>query len=354
MADFSVLLKQFDGSNYSQYFPQNLPLDIANQFVNSQGKNSNDIFNYLRKYCQYWWRKYFEQQITEYFEVKSPFIEQPAAQVKPFYIFTNPHQDTTIPPNFILYSSKSISIDSSGKISLVNPKTTTISFSSSGSRWVSDFIDKVNSFFSQNCPIYYYSNQDSSIYYIENGIVGGYYDSNSYYAEFYSGSSNNEIYEYRSYPKKQNQISEGSVMQFVSSNSKTHLKTETQYVNSINQTAYPDGEKVGDWLYTYLGIPFENSVERVQIAYGTYTGTGSYGANSPNSLIFTGEPKLILIQQNNIFYSDGSGGLLWTGWETGQNIVCKARHNNFTWYSTNSASLQHNSSGEIYYYLILG
>lgn len=51
MADSSILLKQFNGFNYSQYFPQNLPLDIANQFVNSEGKNSNDIFNYLRKYC---------------------------------------------------------------------------------------------------------------------------------------------------------------------------------------------------------------------------------------------------------------------------------------------------------------
>lgn len=51
MSDSSILVKQFDGSNYSQYFPQNVPPDIANQFVNSEGKNSNNIFNYLRKYC---------------------------------------------------------------------------------------------------------------------------------------------------------------------------------------------------------------------------------------------------------------------------------------------------------------
>ena len=40
MSDSSVLIKQFDGTNYSQYFPQNIPLNIANQFINSSGKNS--------------------------------------------------------------------------------------------------------------------------------------------------------------------------------------------------------------------------------------------------------------------------------------------------------------------------
>ena len=60
MSDSSILVKQFDGSNYSQYFPQNIPSDIIHQFVNVSGTNSNDVFNYLGKYCQYWWKKYFE------------------------------------------------------------------------------------------------------------------------------------------------------------------------------------------------------------------------------------------------------------------------------------------------------
>lgn len=60
------------------------------------------------------------------------------------------------------------------------------------------------------------------------------------------------------------------------------------YVNSTDPNAYPidDG-------YTYIALG--QLGDKVRIATGSYTGTGTYGASNPNSLTFDFAPKMVII-----------------------------------------------------------
>lgn len=64
----------------------------------------------------------------------------------------------------------------------------------------------------------------------------------------------------------------------------------TGYVNSPSPDAYPPDVSDGD-TYTLLG----QLGDKVRIATGSYTGTGTYGASNPNSLTFSFEPKLVFM-----------------------------------------------------------
>ena len=62
------------------------------------------------------------------------------------------------------------------------------------------------------------------------------------------------------------------------------------YVNSPSPDAYPPAVSDGN-TYTLLG----QLGDKVRIATGSYTGTGTYGASNPNSLTFEFEPKLVFM-----------------------------------------------------------
>ena len=50
---------------------------------------------------------------------------------------------------------------------------------------------------------------------------------------------------------------------------------ETEYVNSPNQGAYPDGwNEIDSLMYEYLGVPFENSIESLGVECGYFYGDG--------------------------------------------------------------------------------
>lgn len=336
MADSSILLKQFDGSNYSQYFPQNLPLNIANQFVNSEGKNSNDIFNYLRKYCQHWWRKYSEGQVIEYTEQRTPL-----EQYVPVYRNTSSGWRS---PNdtFDIFYSKKININNnSGEVTLSNPQTKSLRSWKVSEAWTTEMDDLLKDFLNQNIPCYCTFKGKNTVYYLT--------ESNSLSA--YSHETDN----YYSYDID---LAKGSI---VSSSSKTYNKIEIQYVNSINQSQYPDGEKVDKWLYTYLGIPFENTVEKTQFACGTYVGTGASGSSSPNALQFSFSPKIIFIigDNNNAGFGIYNGSI-YSLYDTSGLSETIWNNKSISWFTNDSYSnsvrpkIQFNVSGRNYYYLALG
>ena len=62
------------------------------------------------------------------------------------------------------------------------------------------------------------------------------------------------------------------------------------YVNSPSPDAYPPAVSDGN---TYM--PLGQLGDKVRIATGSYTGTGTYGASNPNSLTFSFEPKLVFM-----------------------------------------------------------
>ena len=104
-----------------------------------------------------------------------------------------------------------------------------------------------------------------------------------------------------------------------------------------------------------------------RITYGTYIGTGSSGAESPNRLNFPFQPKLVIVQRLNGSGTDGSSSR-----EFGKLMMIMVRplscyfHNSggytntltwsgnaLQWYGYN-AQLQHNTQGETYLYMALG
>lgn len=68
-----------------------------------------------------------------------------------------------------------------------------------------------------------------------------------------------------------------------------------EYLQSNDRSAYPDSGISGGYEYEFLGKPLDNAANAPQIAIGSYTGTGTYGANNPCSLTLPFSPKLILL-----------------------------------------------------------
>lgn len=110
----------------------------------------------------------------------------------------------------------------------------------------------------------------------------------------------------------------------------------------------------------------------IKIATGSYTGTGTYGASNPNSLTFDFEPKLLFVARKNFAYNN----ILWfkdvthalalhsyasesngTSDQTsisGSKVVVTASGNTVSWYSSNGAEAQLNSSDFTYQYVAIG
>lgn len=133
-----------------------------------------------------------------------------------------------------------------------------------------------------------------------------------------------------------------------------------EYVQSPSRSAYPDSGEQDGYEYQYLGIPFENAASsHVQIATGSYTGTGTYGESNPNSLTFDGKPLLVIVRKRTtgdvaIFYPfayDSSYKLYACTDLSGTNLnpyqntqYAKISGNTMSWYSTKSESYQFNTT----------
>lgn len=312
MADSSILLKQFDGSNYSQYFPQNLPLDIANQFVNSQGKNSNDIFNYLRKYCQYWWRKTSQTNKTIYQQTKS-----------------------VIGTNFLVCSttrsikwSKSITINDSGVISLNSPSSLNITASWTGAR---DLAEK------SPCYITNLEGGPSKVFYLEENTSGG--TSASKYNIY---TTDDGVYLCANdYHCKE-----------VSTIKITVPEGTISYEQSTIRNAYPDSSIENNYLYSFLGIPLEEIAQKMDfnIQTGQYVGTGTVGPKNPNVLSFLKIPQFLMIQ-NDKDYDSYNLGLCFPKFQTGLAIIYKAPYTNQSLMAGTVNTVYKNNNKTIMWYI---
>lgn len=118
---------------------------------------------------------------------------------------------------------------------------------------------------------------------------------------------------------------------------------------------------------SYTNFPF------LHIASGSYVGTGTYGASTPNSLSFSFAPKIIWCSSNmNRFSSSSYITVLYTPLitttDTQYGGFCEEARNScygrkssdgktFYWYTTNTSyggSAQNNASGTTYYYTAIG
>lgn len=138
---------------------------------------------------------------------------------------------------------------------------------------------------------------------------------------------------------------------------------EIAYKHSLDRNAYPDSGTVGNIMYAYMGVPFENIVAPLtKIEYGSYVGTGVYGVGNKNNIVFSFEPKVVFITVDNAT-NHKTGGLAWIkGASTGMSaygyssyyVYLTLDHNILSWYSATSAIYQLNYTDMTYYYIALG
>lgn len=99
----------------------------------------------------------------------------------------------------------------------------------------------------------------------------------------------------------------------------------------------------------------ESGVEtRAHFAFGTYTGTGTYGAASPVVLSFDFMPKVLFISVGAIDSYMFYRGMTQVGHFSGQSIEITWGKDSISWYDSSSAANQINKAGEIYRYFALG
>lgn len=129
------------------------------------------------------------------------------------------------------------------------------------------------------------------------------------------------------------------------------------YVNSPNPNAYPvdDG-----YTYTALG----QLGNKVQIATGSYTGTGTYGSGNKNSLTFAFAPKFLVVAKDGRLTAYEKGSFYWISPSTGSVGITTSNAdytpyvsvsgNTVSWYDATSSYDQFNESGKTYYYVAFG
>ena len=142
-----------------------------------------------------------------------------------------------------------------------------------------------------------------------------------------------------------------------------------EYVNSADPNAYPaNAVSASDgFAYKLLG-QLGGALARAKIATGSYTGTGTYGSGKENSLTFNFEPKFVFITAYSNSYSNviqamlarGQGRVVYSSVSNNNAISYSNKttlswnENTVSWYSTDSADSQLNTSGYTYHYLAIG
>lgn len=126
--------------------------------------------------------------------------------------------------------------------------------------------------------------------------------------------------------------------------------THIGYVNSPDSDAYPPAESDG-YTYTAMG----QTGEKVRIATGSYTGTGTYGSTHQNSLTFSGNVKLLIISGQTfglfVYNDNGCAYDIASGFPRPQTTTWGGA--TVSWYDSSSATYQFNASGTTYKYLAL-
>lgn len=131
-------------------------------------------------------------------------------------------------------------------------------------------------------------------------------------------------------------------------------------VQSNDRNAYPDSGMVDSTVYQYLGIPFQKFPTMPQIATGSYTGTGKYGASKPNSLAFDFAPVMVFVYDTEVSIGNANtfvafiGATVSSGENSNNTRFYTLNKKTLSWYNNKSVTGQLNNSGTTYYYIAIG
>lgn len=293
----------------------------------------DDVFAWLGKYNQYWWKKRVYVEATGYEE------KQTVATDAVNLLYANDSTTT----NTILYSD-SISINqSTGTVSLKNLSTVTLSFNKYTRReLISLFAGKY---------IRGVEGSSSTIYLVGTKIGQSPTGTNGDLQQEFDPDSETGRFIRITYP---------GLKVITSQKVDTSIIGDWSYLQSSNRNAYPDSGIVDGYEYMYLGKPYENFIEvPVEIEALSYTGTGTYGTANKNTLTFSKTPKIVFIHDAitslGIFIKDLGRAITTTGISTsstdttfnyGQSVAWV--ENSLIWYNNHSGSSQLNKSGTTY------
>lgn len=326
----NIVMKEFNGTDYDTLYPKTIGTQVDGVFTSEQTLTSNtlakyqlsasavpdDVFAFLGKYAQYWWRR------------RSIIFEPNVATSGTRIYFSNGYVD----PNTVYYSTE-IDSTSDGKPVLKNPQSLVVpTGTSSGALTI-----------------------------LQNANLGGKYVKNILYRS--SVEVSDEVYLLPSNPSFQ---FDSGLPYTIPAYKVTFNKTfgDWEYVQSNNRNAYPDSGESGGYEYEYLGVPFDKLPTVGAVEIGSYVGTSTYGQNNPNTLTFSKKPKLIILGPTNTGNSVTAGidntciilfGIT-TNFTFGSSDSINHisySENTMSWYNDNSATYQRNYKGYKYYYIVI-
>lgn len=314
---------------------ETLTNETKTMFGLPNGAVPNDVFAWLGKYNQYWWRRRLPLSaldpvvgdlitLTSYSEVNN-YGGVNVALVKTESTST----DVTI------QVASEVRATDEGGLELVNPETITTRYSYYNTLDVTKFQGK------------YFTSQGGTILYASPEAT----------VQNYNGSSYNYVW--------------------LSPIARVNVPTQGafEYLNAGDRNAYPDSGISGEYQYEFLGVPFDNAVNALKVVTGSYVGTGQATSDYPNKLTFNICPLMVIICSTNsaddksglsvlmrgsAFHSfvDGSEGA--TGEATfGTNSVeWFAEYKDYGNYgagvSSDEGGYQMNASGVVYNYIAFG
>lgn len=230
----------------------------------------DDVFAWLGKYNQYWWKK------RSYVEASGYEEKQTAATTTVNLLYANDNTTT----NRISYSD-SISINqSTGTVSLKNPSTVTLSYNKySESELINLFAGK-----------YIKGAKDSplTIYLVGVKIGQSPLGTNGNLLQNSDSDSETGRYIRITYP---------GLKVITSQTVDTSTIGDWSYLQSSDRNAYPDSGITDGYEYQYLGTPFKNAADPpIETEVVEYTGTGE---KKTVSITFQNTPRAVLILPDN-------------------------------------------------------
>lgn len=310
-------------------------------------RTPNDAFGKVSELYQHWWSILHGEAYSYWEEVRTPWVD-----TQNMYLCIGQGN---------LQYSKQISIDSAGKVTLVNPITLEADWSlASVQAYCKTLVEQA--------PVYVTNFQDTNgvdttqIMRIPEGAT--YYTTTS----GVDGTSNYTLIgKYYDHPSVYfgYQAPEAIRPSVISSQLVTVPAGETTYVHSPDRNAYPDSGTVDGLTYKYLGVPFENARGAGKVEHISYTGTGTSGASNPTKLTANFEIKAALVMSPSArFYSTDSAmnsfyffiavkGMTRHYVDSTNYVEFLWNANELSYYGTTPTS-QMNSSGTTYNAILLG
>lgn len=326
-----ILIQQYQGrtSGYNLLSPYFRNKDINNIFGLDETSTNKDLWNWLGKYNQYCWikRKLPTYILTEKIENLPTYWNNTSSDLSKHY--------------YGMYES--LYVDDTGVLQGANP------------------IDKEIGYETQTALRETYAEliNHPGAYILDEGDFSGDGVDRTYVLQVpdnptYAVAPDEYTTTFAGYYDSQNRRYWGAFPLKIDNRCKFFSVTikkddNISLVYSTNKDAFPMKGNLDGYNYIFCGNAFEKMNKMITWETGTYLGTGVYGDSSPNSIVFSFIPKIVIITVKNryLFFNNttdssgktGSplmGGIFWQfGLEgtTSGGLIFNLKETTLSWYT---------------------